>query len=164
MENINLKFQYTEAEYTAAMRLHYSNILSLKRDLILALIMLVLGIIDLSVFGYSLLWVLVVALSLFFLFMLLFANFFIPSIVFKREMKLKDEYELEFTDAGINFHTVNLKSQLQWKIYNKVIENDNFFLLYWGKYTFTVIPKRAFQHEAELESFKNLLMEKIPIV
>ena len=163
MENIFITFQYTPEEYSEAMRLHYENILNLKRDFYIGGGLFLLGIADLALFGYSMLWAMVVGLSVFFLLMLIFAYFVVPNLVFKRDNKLHDKYTLEFADEGINFKTVNLNSRLEWKIYNKVVEGEKFFLLYWGKYTFTVIPKRAFANESDQQKFRELIIERIKV-
>jgi hypothetical protein len=161
MESIKLNFRYDKKEYAEAMRLHYSIILNIKRDFIIAGLLLVAGIADLLYFGYSLLWMIVVILSVLFIILLLFVFYIIPVMVFNREAKFKDDYELRFMPAGIVFKTVNIDSQIDWKTYNKVIENEKFFLLYWGKYTFTVIPKRAFINEEAIKELQVLLSEKI---
>ena len=161
MPDFNLKFRYDPKEYEEAMRLHFSSVIKLKRDIIIGFMLLIFGLICLYYFEYSFIWILDIALSIVLLLISFSAYYIIPKLAFNRDPKLKDDYNLIFNNDEIIFNTEKLNSTLEWKIYDKVLENTKFFLIYWGKYTFTVIPKRAFKDEMEINNFRNLLKEKI---
>ena len=161
MAEFNLKFRYDSQEYEEAMRLHFSTVIKLKRDIIIGFLLLIFGLFCLYYFEYSFIWILDIFLSIVLLLISFSAYYIIPKLAFNRDPKLKDEYNLIFNDDEISFNTDKLNSKLEWKIYDKVLENTKFFLIYWGKYTFTVIPKRVFQDQSEINNFRDLLKQKI---
>ncbi len=53
------------------------------------------------------------------------------------------------------------ESQLRWLFYKNAMESDAFFLLMISKRSFSIIPKRIFTSEAELDLFRALLESKL---
>ncbi|MGI8788109.1 MAG: YcxB family protein [Pyrinomonadaceae bacterium] len=89
------------------------------------------------------------------------AYFVAPHLRFRREPKLHDEYFLKFSEDGIVFKTADIDSNLQWSLYDKVWETEKFYFLFYGRNTFTLIPKRAFESREQKAVFKSMLRRKI---
>jgi hypothetical protein len=82
--------------------------------------------------------------------------------MFRREPKLHDEYSLIFSPGGIHFRTDHIDSQLEWSLYNRVLVDAHSYVLYYGKRSFTVVPKRVFETADQRVAFEHLLSQKIP--
>jgi hypothetical protein len=87
-------------------------------------------------------------------FLLLFVA---PRQRFRSDPKFVDEYFLQFSDDGIQFKTAQIDSLLQWSLYNKVLENERFYILIYGKNMISVIPKRAFADAKQEAAFSEML-------
>lgn len=160
---ISLRFKYTEEEYMAATRLY----LGQSRDLMIRMIAVFLysiaaiglfiwldfgdGLIPLFIFGAC--FPLLMAFLLFFV---------IPRQRFRGDPKFADEYLLQFSDDGIHFKTAQVDALLQWSLYNKVLENDRFYILVYGKNMISVTPKRAFASAEQEAVFREMLKRNIP--
>jgi hypothetical protein len=82
-------------------------------------------------------------------------------IFFKRNPKFRGEYILTFRPEGLHFKTTAIDSTLGWSYYDKILEDSVVFLLSYGKNMCTVIPKRVFKDEDEMNRFRNLIQTKI---
>ncbi|HKR01760.1 MAG TPA: YcxB family protein [Pyrinomonadaceae bacterium] len=162
-KTISLRFKYTEEEYLAATRLY----LMRSADIIIRLAICSLYAIG-CIFLFT--WLgfasqviplfIVVALFPFIMgFLLLFV---IPRQRFRSDPKFRDEYLMQFSDDGIHFKTAQVDSLLQWSLYNKVLENDRFYLLVYGKNMISVIPKRAFASPIQEAAFGEMLKRNLP--
>jgi hypothetical protein len=98
--------------------------------------------------------------SLLLMAMIFATNYILPGIWFRQEPMLRDEYQLAFSEDGILFRTVQIDSQLQWSLYTRIVESDRFFLLYFGKRSFTIIPKRAFPSVEQADRFREMLKRR----
>jgi hypothetical protein len=99
----------------------------------------------------------------FFPFLIAFLHLLVwPRQAFRRDPKFRDEYQLQFSDDGIQFRTPQIDALIQWDLYTKVIENERFYLLVYGRHMLSVIPKRAFQSAQQQEAFDQLLRRKLP--
>src|SRR5947209_1926705 len=160
---IKLHFKYTEEEYISATRLYmmrssdflfrltFSSILLMAGILLILLLNLDTQITFLFVF-VGVVWLLL--LSLIF--------FVVPRQRFHSDPKFLDEYFLQFSEDGIHFKTAQIDSLIQWSLYSKVLEDDRFYLMVYGKNMISIIPKRAFARAADEEAFNRLLRRKIP--
>jgi hypothetical protein len=164
-EPISLRFKYTEEEYIAAVRLYMMRSADFKVRVAIAALYAV-GCISLFWWlGFDfdssviLLFIFASCLPFFIAFMHLFV---LPRQRFRSDPKFRDEYLLEFSDDGIHFMTSEIDSLLQWSVYSKVIEDERFYLLVYGRHMISVIPKRAFQSAAQEEAFDQLLRRKLP--
>ena len=88
--------------------------------------------------------------------------FVVPRQRFRSDPKFADEYVLQFSDDGIQFKTAQIDALLQWSLYNKVLEDDKFYILIYGKNMISVIPKRAFASPNEEAAFNEMLKRNIP--
>src|SRR5437667_5302874 len=112
-------------------------------------------------FGDSILWFLVI----FFGVLLLMLNAAIiynnPRAVYRKHPFLRQRYEIEFSEVGIEFRTTDTQSKYKWNFYKQIIETDeNYFLLYEGNW-FSLIPKRAFNSALDEQTFRSLLKRHV---
>ncbi len=86
----------------------------------------------------------------------------LPRRYFRGDPKFRDEYNLTFTDAGIEFRTTHLNASLAWSLYTDVIENDKFYILVYGKgiHSLSILPKRAFTGGQET-TFRQMLRRHV---
>ena len=96
--------------------------------------------------------------------MLIAAFAIIPHFYFRREPKFRDEYSLTFSPQGIHFRTAHIDSDLQWSMYSRALVDAHSFVLYYGSYSFSVIPNRVFQTVEQREVFERLLAQNVPQV
>ena len=81
---------------------------------------------------------------------------------FKRNRKFRDEYTVTFTPEGLHFKTVSIDSIIEWSLYDSVVEDSVIFLLRTGKSFYSVIPKRAFKAEGEVDQFRKMVRAALP--
>jgi hypothetical protein len=153
-EEICLRYRYTADEYASAIRTHFARVLKTRRSIIVSLMALVIGVVlrSIPVAGMSLLLML----------MIFAVNYIVPRMWFRQEPKIRDEYRLRFAEDGIVFQTAQIDSQIRWELYNRIVESDRFFLLYFGKRSFTIIPKRAFAGVEQEARFREMLRRHVP--
>jgi YcxB-like protein len=156
MENVNLSFRYTQMDYVKAMRAHYASRLRLPLDIAAVFGAAALGAYELWS-GSHITGVVMLALAGFFVMMLLAAFFVIPVLTFRSEPRFRDEYALSFSQQGIHFRTAHIDSDLQWTLYTRVLVDASSFILYYGSRQFTVVPRRAFQDDAQRLMFERML-------
>jgi YcxB-like protein len=82
-------------------------------------------------------------------------------IEFQRNPKFREEYQLTFSGENIHFATPSIDSTLQWTHYERVIESPNLFLLMYGKGLYTLVPKRCFNSNEEINAFRALVTQTI---
>ena len=56
--------------------------------------------------------------------------------------------------------TYGIDSRITWSFYNRAVTSPDYYLLYYGGNSFTVIPRRAFHSEDDLNSFEALITAK----
>ncbi len=157
---MKITFRYAPEEYKRAVWLHHRQRLRPKLDVVTALLGLGLGIWLVSK-NQELLGGALILLAFFLGFILIWARYILPSIVFAREPKLRDEYQLEFTDRGVSFKTSSIDSKLEWSLYTRAIFSAEHYLLYYGSQSFSVIPRRVFATDHEREDFERLVDTKL---
>jgi hypothetical protein len=159
METVNLSFRYAEQDYVRAVRAHYASRFRLPLDIAVILGVTFIGAYEWRLgshgFGITLLCVSGI-------FALMLAAFgIIPTLLFRRQPKLRDDYSLSFSPQGIRFHTAHIDSDLKWGLYTGALVDAYSFILYYGSQQFTVIPKRAFQDASQRQIFEHLLAQNI---
>jgi YcxB-like protein len=166
MQPIRLKFTHTEAEYLAATRL-----LLFGQKVILARLVVILALVLFGLILVSLitdlefpLWA---ALSLGLVFDASVAYMGVvdaPRRVFRKDSKMRDEYELTFSEEGIALKTPQIDSKLAWSLYKQVLENKSLYVLVFdapGRMVMTVVPKRVFRDAGEEWEFRGLVHRKV---
>jgi hypothetical protein len=164
-KTISLRFNYTEEEYLAATRLYMRRAADFFMRLSICFIYAIACAALFIWLDISLSTELVLLLALVFCmpFIIGFLHMFvIPRQRFRSDPKFQDEYQLHFSDDGIQFRTAQIDALLQWSLYNKVIEDERFYLLVYGKHMISVIPKRAFTDEYQEASFREMLRRNLP--
>jgi YcxB-like protein len=162
-KTISLRFKYTEEEYIAATRLY----LTRSKDFAIRLMVCTFyAIACIALFVWlefaSEAIILMIVLACF-PFIIGFLHLFVlPRQRFRSDPKFKDEYFLQFSDDGIQFKTTDIDALLQWSLYNKVLENERFYLLVYGKNMISVIPKRAFDGANQEAAFSEMLKRNLP--
>lgn len=156
---VGVRFVNTEADYIEASIACAYGSWRAGVDMILEILGFIAGIISLGVFGFSWIWMVLIFASVVGLVFRLLGYYVLPRIRYRNEPKYKDEYLLEFDEDGIKFKTDSIESKLDWSIYNKMIETGNLYILIYGKYNFSIIPKRALLKEHERIEF-NMLIDK----
>ena len=165
MESVQLSFKYTEEEYVAAARLFMWRSKETLIRLVVSFAFLSLGLI-------LLLWLIDVGLPLWFTISLLllvglalFHGFFLdlPRRQFRGDPKFRDEYSLTFSNEDIRFKTRSIEASVAWSLYTGVTENENFYLLIYGKNiaSLSIIPKRAFRDFKQEAAFREMLRRHI---
>lgn len=160
-EPIILNFKYKRDEYIKAARFHFTRTMTLKLDIAVATFTALVALLSLKIDGISWLSVSAICVTVLLLLVVFCALFVVPAQMYKGSEKLKQDYELVFSEEGIKFKTADIDSNLKWDLYKRWIENQDFFILYHGKNEFSVIPKRVFKDHAELNGFKELIKRKI---
>jgi hypothetical protein len=160
---VTLAFRYLPGEYVRAVRAHQLQNMRLVLDSIVSVVFLIAGAATLlfgterdfwfgaAFCGLALTLPAIIAVAL----------LVVPRIALARSAKLREPYRLIFSDQGIRFETTSIESNLAWSIYTRVIEVRAFYLLYWGRREFTVIPKRAFETAAQMQAFDALLVAHV---
>jgi len=91
------------------------------------------------------------------------ALFFVgPKRRFRRDIKLREGFEVEFSDEGISYNAPDIVSRMSWEFYSRVIEAESVYVLVRGTMSITVIPKRAFISAAQEACFRRLLRRHFP--
>jgi len=92
---------------------------------------------------------------------LLAAFIVIPHYVFRTEPKLRDDYSLTLSPAGVHFRTAHIDSQLQWSMYSRALVDTYSYLLYYGSRSFSLIPRRVFESGEQVAAFEQLLTQHV---
>jgi membrane associated rhomboid family serine protease len=157
---VSLSFRYTEAEYIAAVR-QYFDPFRAKFLLGLGVAFVALGLFTGFVSSdYIMQWFLTITglLALW----LFYRNYYVaPRRWYKRSPVLREEYHLQYSDAGIVFRSKDINANYQWSLYQQVAENEQFYYLIYGGQSFSVIPKRAFTTDEQERAFRELLRAHI---
>ena len=165
MEKVHLNFRYTEKEYLSAIRLYIWNTSELLMGWIVWYVLLSAGLVLLTVvMGFVIpVWALAAMIGL--LGVSLFHGVFInrPRRYFRGDPKFRDEYNLTFSDSGIEFRTANINASMAWGMYSRVIETDAFYLTVYGRdiHSVSVLPKRAFVDGKQETLFRELLRRHV---
>ncbi|WP_144056621.1 YcxB family protein [Rhodopirellula europaea] len=157
---VTTTFTFTRDEYILAMKRHYRSALNVGRDVVAGLLAVAGGIflVMRSSGGWTA-WALLVA-GVVLLSMVAYALFVLPSIIYRSQPKLKDEYSLRFAEDGIGFKTRSIDSTLQWSIYQSWLFDNDFYIMYHGKRDLSVIPRRTLSADDDLR-LRQMLTAKI---
>lgn len=163
-QSVQLSFRHTEEEYLAAVRYYVWHSKELLLRMIIVYVLVSTGmVLLLQLFGSPFpLWVVIAFIVL--AGVALFQGYLVdlPRRYFRGDPKFRDEYNLTFTDAGIEFRTTHLNATLAWSLYTDVIENDKFYILVYGKgiHSLSILPKRAFADGQET-TFRQMLRRHV---
>ena len=164
-DTVQLSFRYTEEEYLAAIRFYFWHSKELLARLIVSCLLFSIGLLLI----YAWLEFLIPVWANVILMLIAGVGFFhgyvidLPRGYFRGDPKFREEYNLIFTDEGIEFKTQNINSRIAWSLYTRVIENDSFYILVYGKniHSLSIIPKRVFQNSPQERTFREMLRRNI---
>ena len=162
---VHLSFRYTEEEYLAAIRFYFWRSKALLARVVVSCLLFSIGLLLIDAWmGFFIpVWADVI------LMFIAGAGFFhgyvidLPRGYFRGDPKFREEYNLTFSEEGIQFKTQNINSSIAWNLYTGVIENDSFYILVYGKniHSLSIIPKRVFQDNQQERTFRELLRRNI---
>ena len=164
-DTVHLSFLYTEKEYLDAIRFYFWHSKELLARLVVSC--LLFSIVLLLIYAW--LEFLFPAWAIVILTFIAGVGFFhgyvidLPRRYFRGDPKYREEYNLTFSDDGIQFKTQNINSSIRWSLYTRVIENDSFYIMVYGKniHSLSIIPKRVFRDSQQETSFREMLRRNI---
>jgi hypothetical protein len=159
---IKIEFDHRVEEHVSASRLYYSKRTRwAKTDKVVAFLLVLFGTVLVILVGFqwwSVIWFVLAALEFF---NLLSIDPLVVRWQFKATPKFNERNTIVFEHDGIHFRTPTIDARLKWETYSEMLENDEVFLLVYGKRMYSVIPKRAFQGETEKERFRHLIAQRL---
>lgn len=158
---ISVSFMNELADHLEAQRVLYNKGVLARLDKVVAVLLFGFGIYCVTFIGWRWWTVIWFPLAAAEWFDLLSLSRWRTKIEFQRNPKFRAEYHLTFSHENIRFRTTSLDSTLQWSHYDHVVESRELFLLMYGKGLYTLIPKRCFNSNAEMDAFRALLTQTI---
>lgn len=156
---INIEFDHKLAEHIRAMEIYRRTTFNGKSDKVVAIIMVFFAVVLFMIEGFNWWSIIFIAFAFIAWFNLLIK--LIIYLAFKRNPKFHERYKLTFDHDCIHFKILTIDSILQWSHYHKLLEDEQLFLLVYGKMLYSVIPKRAFKDVAEQDAFRELAKRMI---
>ena len=80
---------------------------------------------------------------------------------YKNDPRMHQCLTIDLDENTIQYTSVDATTQYQWKGVDYFIEANDVFNLYVSKKFFFTIPKRVFSNSEQLDSFRNIVIEKI---
>ncbi|MCA1577958.1 MAG: YcxB family protein [Acidobacteria bacterium] len=162
---VQLSFKFDEKEYLAATRLYFWHSKELVSSLIVLYVLFAGVLIVVNVLIHFILPLWSVVAFIFLVGVAWFHGYVIdvPRRHFRGDPKFRDEYTLIFTDSGVEFKTENIAARIAWSFYTRVIENESFYIMVYGKniHSLSVIPKRAFRDSKQEATFRQMLRRHV---
>ncbi len=84
-----------------------------------------------------------------------------PRQVLGKAPEILEERSYSFLDESIRIITTKTDAQVKWDKYCRVISDRYSFLLYSGKISFPVIPRRAFANAEQEKAFEEMMRRHI---
>jgi hypothetical protein len=76
---------------------------------------------------------------------------------FSTEVAWREPVTYSFSAEGIQAARPSASSSIKWNLVTEAIETRTLFLLYLGRVSIVVVPKRFFNGQAEMDAFKELV-------
>ena len=164
-DKVHLSFRYTEQEYLDAIRFYFWRSKELLARLIISCVLFSIGLLLMYAWLEFSIPVWATVILMFIAGVGFFHGYVIdlPRGRFRGDPKFREEYNLTFSDDGIEFKTQSISSSIAWSLYTRVIENDSFYILVYGKniHSLSIIPKRVFRDNQQERTFRELLRRNI---
>ena len=164
-DTVRLSFRYTEKEYLDAIRFYFWRSKELLVRLVVSCLLFSLGLLLINAWLGFFIPVWADVILMFIAGLGFFHGYVIdlPRGYFRGDPKFRDEYNLTFSEDGIQFKTQNINSSIAWNLYTRVIENDSFYIMVYGKniHSLSIIPKRVFRDSQQERAFRELLRRNI---
>ena len=162
---VQVEYQYSEAEYLAANRLFF---FKSTNAMVRLAVFCVLAFLSAVVFSlvFADLFPLWASLSGVVLFLgVLFYNVLwgLPRKYFRKNASFREKYQITFSDEGVHVKTSQIDSKLGWGLYTKAFENSEMYLLVYGTdiRMMTAVPKRSFKSNDQEYLFRQLVARHI---
>jgi len=81
--------------------------------------------------------------------------------MYARNPKHRQECTMTFSEEDIRVQSETIDSIVRWSYFERVIEAEEVFLLYYGKGMYTLLPKRGLQSTYDLGQFRGLLTRRL---
>ena len=157
---ITLQFRYSKEEYVSAVRQYYQTFHS-NIGALFCVATIILGLLVLLMSENPYFSSFLISLGIFGLLIFCLNYFAGPQRIYDRNPKLREEYNLQFTDEGIIYRSKDIDSALQWSLYTRIQETERFYFLIYGKDSFTLIPKRVFTSPEQEHAFRVMLKNHV---
>jgi len=82
-------------------------------------------------------------------------------VLWKSHRSLHKMITYEINDRSMVATTETSRFEMKWETFTQFIESKKLFVLYTRPYLFYMLPKRAFEGEAELAEFRELAQSKV---
>ena len=151
---ININFDNCPTEHMRAVQLYYQTTFFYKFDKVIAILLLLVGLTGIMTAGLHWWTVALIALAPVTWYNLLSALRFY--LTFRSNPKYREHYDITFSQEELHFKTATIDSQIQWTLYHQLLEDEQLFVLVYGKWMYSVIPKRAFTDTAAQNTFREL--------
>ena len=160
-ESVKLQVRQEAKDYVAAVRAFFLRDYGLFKTLVATCLM---G-------AYIVFWLLLMDVSLFVALvpalLVVWANVAAlllsgPRRRFLRDPKLRQDFEIEFSDDGILLNAPDMAARMNWNYYSRVVETRTLYVLIRGTVQMTAIPKRSFTSAAQEATFRRLLKRHLP--
>jgi len=163
--NVEVEYQYTEAEYLAANRLFLFRTPNVMLRLIVFAIFALMSAVLFSLL-FSDLFPLWAGAGIVILFLAaLFFNVLVglPRKYFRGNANFRDKYQITFSDDGLHVRTTQIDSKQSWSLYTKAFEGHDMYLLIYGTdiRMMTMVPKRAFKSADQENLFRAMIKRHI---
>lgn len=153
---VTIQFENTVEDHVHAAQIVYRTTFFYRGDKVVAILLLLFGIYATITIGVEWWTVIFIVLAPIEWFNLLSAHTLKAKFAFKSNPKYREPYEVSFTEADIHFKTPTIDSTIDWKMYTSMLEDKQMFLMIYGRGMYSVIPKRAFANDADLDRFREL--------
>ena len=151
-------FSYDKLKTIQALRYHF---ISRKEIKYLMIIVNLFAIISASLFFLKkiLLFAFLFSSLLWFVMMILFW-FLLPRIIYKKSASFKDRFKVTLDDVEFKLGNERADRSWKWNEFSTWMESPHFFHLYFNSRSFFIIPKEAFEGDAE-HLARKIFLEKI---
>lgn len=162
MDFVELTFKYTQSEYVKAEREYLIGSKTIRKfDAALVAILLPLSAFYLLFSSFSIVSIVLLGVVLLALMVGCALYFYIPAYKFKQTSKYHEEYHLIFSKDSVKFKTPSIDSELKWDIYSQLWESDTFYFLIQSPRVYSIIPKRAFGNQEEMQAFEEIVLSNL---
>lgn len=164
MREISVSYLPKMADHIEAYSTYQSHTVLGKTDKVVDFLAIIFGLAAIIFAGFNnwnltilIMGTLMLIIGSLHLFGVLDSGKFVAKYQFKSNKKFAEAQNITFNDAGLQYETQGIKSNIQWDFYNSYLESANTFLLIHGKKQYSVIPKNAFKKD-DLEAFRRFLI------
>ena len=77
--------------------------------------------------------------------------------IYRSMPQLHGEQTIQFDEEGLVWHNSYALSKVKWQLFQKFDVDENLYILYQAPHMFNMIPRNAFQSEAQEEAFRMML-------